>query len=267
MTAESSAKTHLLVTGVARSGTTAMGELLNSHSRICLGVERFKFQFLRANNYDASMFDHDRFFDFRPEDTNLDPVSRPAWQPLYDTMKTKWDTAQVIGDKVPDMMPVLADFMAANPDFRYICLLRNLKDVALSWQARADRKRDSWPAGKGFAMACQSWAEQNLLLHDLLRDKRLRRQILLLDYDTMYATPDHTEAALLAFLGLQEEPDFTEILSDHAEFYANRRSRKVPKDCIEAYKAVDQSHVRGLRKVAREQLEFWSRRYELSASG
>ena len=264
MTGETTAKTHLLVTGVARSGTTALGELLNSHSRICLGVERFKFLFLRAHVYDESLFERARFFDFRPEDTNLDPVNRPAWQPLYDAMQTKWDAAQVIGDKVPDMMPVLADFMAANPDFHYICLLRNLRDVALSWQARANRARDAWPAGKGFEMACQSWEEQNRILHDLMRDKKLRRRILLLDYDTMYSTPDLTEAAILAFLGLGEEPNFTEILSDHAEFFENRRARKVPKAYTEAYKAVDQNHVRGLRKVAREQLEFWARRYELT---
>ncbi|WP_135506649.1 sulfotransferase [Roseovarius aestuariivivens] len=258
MTGEPEPKSHLLVTGVARSGTTAMGELLNSHSKICLGVERFKFQFLRANVFDPSLFERDRFFDFRPEDTNLDPEARPAWQPVYDRMAEKWDNATIVGDKVPDMMPVLSDFMRANPDFKAICLLRNLKDVALSWQARANRARDSWPAGKGFAVACASWEEQHKVLHDLMRDKSLREHVLLLDYDKIYENPGQTEAAILAFLGLAPEPEFTRILNRHAAFVLARKLRKVPKEYIDAYKAVDQSHVRGLRKVAREQLEIWS---------
>jgi hypothetical protein len=262
MAPETDPKKYLLVTGVARSGTTALGELLNSHSKICLGIERFKFQFLRDHTYERSLFERERFFDFRAEDTNLAPASRPAWKPVYDAMAEKWDSAELIGDKVPDMMPVLTDFMNANPDFKIICLLRNLKDVGLSWQARADRQRDSWPSGKGFLAACESWAEQIGTLHEMMRDKSLRRQVLLLDYDTMYNQPDHTEAALLAFLGLESEPWFRELLRDHAEFFENRRSRKVPRGFIETYKEVNQGHIRGLRKVAKEQLETWAARDE-----
>lgn len=260
MSPEQDPKTYLIVTGVARSGTTALGELLNSHSGICLGIERFKFQFLRNHDYDRSFFERARFFDFQLEDTNLTPESRPAWKPVYDSMAEKWDDAEVIGDKVPDMMPVLADFMDANPDFKVICLLRNLKDVGLSWQARADRQRDSWPSSKGFAAACERWAEQIAILHDLMRNKALRQKVLLLDYDTMYNSPEQTEAALLAFLGLKSETWFSELLRDHAEFFKNRRSRKVPRGFIEIYKQVDRGHIRGLRKVAKEQLETWAAR-------
>ena len=72
-------KTTLIVTGVARSGTTALGELLNAHPLVGLGIERFKFQFLREDNFSADLFTRERFFDFRPEDTNLIPELRPAW--------------------------------------------------------------------------------------------------------------------------------------------------------------------------------------------
>ena len=254
----SDGKTHLIVTGVARSGTTALGELLNSHPGICLGIERFKFQFLRANNYSGDLFSRDRFFDFREDDTNLRPDKRPAWKPIYDRIDEKWDDATIIGDKVPDMLPILTDFIAANPDFRYICILRNLKDVALSWQARADKTRDAWPAAKDFAAACASWGAQMETLNEMMRNKALRRKVMLLDYDTMYADPAQTSAALLAYLDLPASPEFSATLAEHAEFANSRTDRKVPKRFLEAYQAIDQSYMRGLRKIAREQAALLS---------
>jgi hypothetical protein len=257
-------KTTLIVTGVARSGTTALGELLNAHPLVGLGIERFKFQFLREDNFSADLFTRERFFDFRPEDTNLIPELRPAWAPTYEAIAEKWDSARVIGDKVPDLIPVLQRFLEENPGFRYISILRNLKDVGLSWQTRADKPRDAWPAGKGFVAACESWAEQMGILHDMLRDRKMREKVLLLDYDSMYDDPEMTEAALLAFLDLPEDESFSEVLRSHAEFAMSREPRKVPKKFAEEYRAVEQGHIRGLRKVAREQAEIWSARYGVS---
>ena len=254
MTAE---KTYLIVSGVARSGTTALGELLNAHPDVCLGIERFKFQYLRANNYSNTLFERDRFFDFRPEDTNLDPEKRPAWKPVYTQIAEKWDNARIIGDKVPDLLPVLVDFITENPDYRYIVILRNLKDVALSWQTRADKPRDAWPAEKDFTAACDSWSEQHVLLHDMMRIKPVRQKVLLLDYDAMYGDLAQTEAAILGFLGLEASEEFTGMLHQHAQFINERPSRKIPKKFQDVYKTVEQGHIRGLRKVAREQAQIW----------
>ncbi|MFC3170270.1 sulfotransferase [Paracoccus fontiphilus] len=261
MTSDQNGKLGLIVTGVARSGTTALGKLLNAHAGVCLGIERYKFQFLRAHNYSADLFERERFFDFRAEDTNLIPDLRPAWKPTYDHIALKWGGARVIGDKVPDLMPVLRDFITQNPDFRYIVILRNLKDVGLSWQARADRPRDSWPKNKGFAEACESWDAQYRILHDIIRDRKLRKQVLLLDYDRMYEDVAETEAVLLGFLGLGRDPAFSEVLHEHAGFAATRGKRKIAPRFIEPYKAVEQGYAKGLRKVAREQARFWADRF------
>lgn len=252
-------KTYLIVSGVARSGTTAMGELLNAHPAICLGIERFKFQYLRQNNYSNSLFERDRFFDFREEDTNLDPTKRPAWQPVYDRIAEKWDDARIIGDKVPDMLPILGTFIAENPGYRYICILRNLKDVGLSWQARADKPRDAWPAGKGFVAACESWLEQYQILSGMMRDKAMQQKVLLLDYDSMYTDPALTEAALMGYLGLEPDDGFRAVLQQHAEFFNGRVSRRIPKKFVEPYKALDQTQIRSLRKLSRSQVQAWAK--------
>ena len=63
----------LLVTGVGRSGTTAIANLLNGHPRTCIGVERYKYKFLRRGEFEGDEFTPQRFFDFRPTDTNVLP--------------------------------------------------------------------------------------------------------------------------------------------------------------------------------------------------
>jgi hypothetical protein len=218
-------KINLIVSGVARSGTTALAELLNSHDRICVGIERYKFQFLLRHDYSAEFFDKARFFDFRPEDTNLIPDQRPHWKPVYDAIATKWDAARVVGDKVPDMTGVLGDFLIANPDFRAISILRNLKDVGLSWQARADKPRDSWPAGKGFAAACTAWAAQYAQLRQLLDQPALGERLLLLDYDRMFQAGSPSEAAILGFLGLGPAPGFYRSFRRNVAFARRREDQ------------------------------------------
>lgn len=256
-----SEKTHLIVTGVARSGTTALTELLNSHPDICIGIERFKFQFLLHNNYDSALFEKERFFDFQSSDTNLDPDLRPAWAPVYDGLKAKWDAARIVGDKVPDLTPILSDFHDQNPDFKYIYILRNLKDVGLSWQARADRSRDKWPEGKGFTVACEDWSKQMLQLQTLLDTASFKDNVLVLDYDRMFEEEAKTQEALLGFLGLSNSPSFAETYAKHVDFTAKKKPRKVPAPYVKAYKAIDMAPAKKLRQYARHQAAYWASKY------
>jgi hypothetical protein len=259
-------KKHFLVSGVARSGTTALAELLNSHEAVCVGIERFKFQFLLQHNHSASLFERERFFDFRPEDTNLSPTAKPHWQTVYDAIAQKWDAAVMIGDKVPDMTAELPAFIAANPDFKYIYILRNLKDVGLSWQARANRTRDSWPAKKGFAAACESWSAQMQGLHAMMQTKEMNRKVLLLDYDTMYAEGSRCDEVILKYMGLDPSAAFSETFRKHAEFARNKAARKIPAQYVDVYKAVDKSFARDMRKRARAQAKSLLPDLDTSAS-
>lgn len=251
-------KTTLIVTGVSRSGTTALAELLNAHDEICIGIERYKFQYLRLGNYDPDLFGFDRFFDFRAEDTNIIPAKRPHWKTVYDAIATKWEKARIIGDKVPDMAPILGDFFDANPGYKYIYILRNLKDVGLSWQARADRPRDRWPAGRGFVAACESWEKQQIAIHGLSRRPEMQQKMLLLDYDQMFDPASQTDEAILRFLDLPPSDEFARVFKSQMAFTANRPQRRVPKKFVDAYKAVDMGPTRALRSLASKQVQQWS---------
>lgn len=249
-------KTHIIVTGVARSGTTALARLLNAHEEICLGVERFKFQFLRQNNYSADLFERDRFFTFLEDDTNILPDGKPEWQPLYAEIARKWDSARVIGDKVPDMMPVLAEFLCANPDFKCIYILRSLKGVALSWQTRADDRRDNWPSGRGFELACESWAAQAHALEQLMASGQVKGRILLLDYDKMYKPGDRSAEAILRFLGLGPSAAFSATYQEHIDFFQNRAAvrGRLSERFKTIYADTDKADFRALRRRAQRHM-------------
>ncbi|GEM_PF-6402632 len=255
-------KSHLIVTGTARSGTTALTHLLNAHEQVCVGIERFKFRYLLENDYSPEFLSRARFFRFEEADTNQLPARRPMLRDVYRTMEQKWDTARVVGDKVPDMAPILEDFLEQNPDFKCIYILRNIKDVALSWQRRADRPRDRWPRAKGFAAACTRWEEHTRIFHDMLARGRHRSRILVLDHDAIYTPEAKTVLAIRAFLDLEPSTAFTEAWHKNMEFVAARREqeRGIPRQHLKAYRATDGQYGRLLRKYARTSLPLWAER-------
>ena len=93
----------VFIIGVARSGTTAMADLLNLHPEICIGIERYKFKFVRRGEFDAADFTPERFFDLRARDTNILPHNGGRWKAVYSRMRRKFPRAAVVGDKIPHL--------------------------------------------------------------------------------------------------------------------------------------------------------------------
>ncbi len=141
---------------------------------------------------------------------------------------------------------------------KYICILRNLKDTGLSWQARADRPRDKWPTGKGFKSACESWQEQQTQLHSLIKQMEFRDRLLLLDYDQMFEKGSRSDAAILNFLGLPPSDDYTEMFKSHVRFMQGRPRKRVPKPYVDAYLAVDMTEAKALRALSRQNVQHWA---------
>jgi len=208
-------KNTLFVSGVARSGTTILAELLNAHPKICLGVERFKFQYLRHQNFSSDFFTKDRFFTFSEEDTNLRPEVSPTWRTLYDTLGQKWDEALVIGDKTPDITPLLGKLLQSYPNSRFLFILRNPEGVAASWQARAQNSKDiHWPATKDYQQAFTSWQKQHEIMARHMLHPHFKRHTMILDYDRLFFEKnDQIASQIQDFLNLPRDPDFNTYLS------------------------------------------------------
>lgn len=194
----------VFVIGVGRSGTTAMAELLNTHEEICIGIERYKFKFVRRGEFEGDEFEPGRFFDFRPTDTNLLPDAEERWRVLYDRLRDKFPRARVRGDKIPHLFERFEACAAAFPQAKWIYMLRDIDGVATSWNGRAHNPEDKWPRGNDYRRAVEVWNRANALIRDLPEDGRVH----VVSYQAFFGGAPGTRRALLDFLELEPTPAF-----------------------------------------------------------
>ena len=141
---------YLFAIGNARSGTTAVGKLLNYSSEICLGIERF------ANNDDVSAFSFlkQKFFDPESENYSVRPH-------FYEKIQAKFDTAKYIGDKRPRFINFWRNTWLNLPQAKIVYIFRNIYDVAYSYNKRAKNAAlgidDSWSNKRDFSQAVADW--------------------------------------------------------------------------------------------------------------
>lgn len=145
-------KNYLFAIGNPRSGTTALGKLLNSSPEICLGIERFSLN----DNVSASSFTKESFFDAK----SANYLVRPH---LYEEIKPKFDQAKYIGDKRPRFVKFWRNTWLNLPKAKIVYIFRNIYDVACSYNTRAGNAAlgidQSWSSTRDFAKAVQDWNE------------------------------------------------------------------------------------------------------------
>ena len=175
-------------------------------------MERYKFVLRRMRKrgerdlYTPALFERDRFFDFRPTDTNLAP---PSFEPHYDRIRQRFDDGdvQVVGDKLlpPDRFSTLA-VASQFPDARFIFIYRDLLHVASSFERRAQDPSDArWPEGNGHELAFEHWSESFRAADDLVAEIGCGR-VLLVRPEVLYQPDARLCEVMFRFLGLEVEP-------------------------------------------------------------
>ncbi|MDJ0681442.1 MAG: sulfotransferase [Xenococcaceae cyanobacterium MO_167.B52] len=145
-------KNYLFVIGNPRSGTTALGKLLNFSPEICLGIERY----LIKDDVSALSFEKEVFFDVNSHGYSLRPH-------IYEGIKDKFDSAKYIGDKRPGFVKFWKNTFLNIPQAKIIYIVRNIYDVACSYNVRAKNASQGldkqWQASKNFSEAVKEWNE------------------------------------------------------------------------------------------------------------
>ena len=195
----------VFVMGAARSGTTAMAELLNHHPRVCLGIERFKY----VKALSPALFEEERFFAFDAKDTNILPGLDEHWRGIYEAMRFKWPGAVVHGDKLGARL--LGRVLEGFPDARIVYMLRGIDGVASSWNARARKGDGRWPASNDFRAAVPSWNTVNAAALEA-RSARPSR-MLVVEYERFFSGGAGPAEQLAAWLGVEPATGF---LAAHA---------------------------------------------------
>jgi hypothetical protein len=135
-----SKKNYLFVCGCPRSGTTGLGLLLASDPRIAIGIERYNGLSMRQDIV-PELFEKNRF---------ANPIQGDTWysdllkhHPNYYTpILKKLDTAFYVGDKIPWLYKRFGRLAETMPGAKVLVILRNIFDVAASFEARANNPED-----------------------------------------------------------------------------------------------------------------------------
>lgn len=171
-------KNYLFAIGNARSGTTALGRVLNFSPEICLGVERYSTE----DNILASSFEQEAFFDSGSENYLVRPH-------FYEEIKDKFAKARYIGDKRPRFIQSWKNTWLNLPQAKIVYIFRNIYDVACSYNTRANNASlgidMSWSKTRNFSQAVEDWNE------GLQEVKQLRHfyAVYLVKYEDFFILP------------------------------------------------------------------------------
>ena len=213
-------KTIVFVVGTARSGTTATVRLLNSHSRICIGMERLKYvKTLKGNEFDKK-----RFFSFSPEQTNILPTTNGPWKKFYADLESRFDQSKVVGDKFGTKPGIFKRIRSVYPEARFIHIVRSIDRVAASWNVRAADKKDRWPPHADYRAAVPRWNMANREALDAI-DRGL--PVTVIDYEKFYSNQSDIDG-LLEFLTVSTDASFLETYKASCRFFTDEvRGRKL----------------------------------------
>lgn len=186
----------LIVSGCARSGTTSLATLLNAHPQIALGLERY-YRLCRDGRLKPRHFTEERFFSPEAGDSWYDDLDRFAGH--YATVRRKFATARIRGDKVPLIHDGFARLVRGIPSAWHLWIFRDPVAVARSYQKRLEIGRD-WAPSWDWRMAVTHWNAMVDTARRHLADCRL----LLLSFEQLVAE-DRLPPPLLKALNLEED--------------------------------------------------------------
>ena len=208
----------LFLAGLGRSGTTALTSVFSAQPEIVLGVERYKWLYLRNDvPITPELFTPERFFDFDDDSTNITPAAGDAWAEHYERMRGRWDTATYVGDK---MVTIRAQrIWETLPDARFIFIVRDATQVAASWDARAGNPQDTaWSEARDARRAVVGW---NKAVRRIRRAVRQRPDhAVVVEYERFFGDPSGASlTAALTWLGLERGPEIdAEFRRAHEHF-------------------------------------------------
>jgi hypothetical protein len=208
-------KTHFLfVCGVPRSGTTALAALLNRHPDLFVGVERYK-NFPRGE-FSQDLFTPERYFDAREGDTNIkfsdDSVARD-----------KFARAIWVGDKVPRYYANYKMLLTNFPDSRIIYILRNIYDVAESWNRRARNPADRWPDTNDYKQAVIEW--NTSIQRTIQFQAKYRNRFIIINYDELFSGDPVVLRRMLRRIELDVPDAMLRFFRVHTAEWADRLDR------------------------------------------
>jgi hypothetical protein len=218
-------KQYLFVCGLGRSGTTELTRILSAHGKIALGMERYKrlWRPERIHQITPDLFQKDRFFDFTRPLTNITPDLHEQWRRYYEALEAKYDNAAYVGDKLTQLR--VRELHPAFPDAKFIIIIRNVFEVAHSWERRAKKPTDRWPESHDARQAVLEWNKGLRELSGYLND--FGSSVTYVEHNSFFSDSSRRQLnRLLRFLSLRSEPPIVRRFNNSSRAYSTRISAK-----------------------------------------
>ena len=129
---------------------------------MCIGLERYFNIILKHNTLEPQLFEKDRYLNYMDGDS--------FWKqlPEHDSLESKFDSAEFVGEKLPRLYERF-ELLKQNFPFSQVYILfifRDLISVAESYQRRAQDEDDKfWGRAQNWEVATKDWTSANKMYH------------------------------------------------------------------------------------------------------
>jgi hypothetical protein len=195
---------YLFIAGCPRSGTTALTTFLNGDDRLLLGQERFR---RIRKSVEPFHFTEEVFFNPTSHETSWAMPWRaetvwPGTFVEYQELRARWrsGSVRIIGDKAPYYVRHLERLDQEFPRARFAILVRNLDEVARSYDRRAANPSDHWPAENDHRLAAHDWNDS--LAHARAFAEQESARLLVIAHERFFFGEPGELERLYAFLEL-----------------------------------------------------------------
>ena len=263
-------KRYLFICGNPRSGTTALGDLLNTDSRLIIGKERYR---RVRKGLGPEHFTKERFFEPTPQETSFLPArlipqgekGYSVWPDDEQAVRRKWNSPDLVyvGDKAPFYVRQLPYLRDSFPGCKLVVLLRDPVSVADSYQRRAEDPDDHWPIENDHTVAIEHWNQSTEDLNDHL-DRFGLQDLFIVDYETFYSGDRTYLESLYRFLELEISPAVEERFIEETKDSGQRSERPLRLSLEEVMTVRDRADWVGYQRL--EQLVPLMRDYQVLAA-
>ncbi|MEM5882404.1 MAG: sulfotransferase [Candidatus Aenigmatarchaeota archaeon] len=221
----------IFISGVARSGTSELVNVLNEHSCFLIGSERY-YYVIERRELDAYHFEMERFLNILPEDCHDDSQLFKEGQFLIKkgvlTGKINVEEIKVIGDKYPNLYEHFDWIFERFPNAMHIYIVRNPFSVAQSFQRRFENVNDNW--NENFISAIKRWNES--IEKVLFFEEKHKENFIFVVYEKFFS---NVEIMNKLFTILGYHPIAHEKLQSYVDKFYKLNSQMTPKDEVIRY--------------------------------
>jgi hypothetical protein len=209
----------VVVLGVSRSGTTLLKAMLDAHSQLAIPSESYFLPQLWDRHgaqperdafvEDLGRLERVREWGVDPEDVRALLPERPTFAEAIQSIYRLYAEARGkprFGEKTPLYMQHLDVLERAFPDARYVHIVRDGRDAALSMLAMTRKPRFNLSRPRGVGDFACAWRRE---VRDAQRFGRTH-PYLELRYEDLVEQPESHLREVCAFLGLEYEPGMLE---------------------------------------------------------